>query len=262
MAVYANDDHKLFVSAVESVYKNTLNPDQMVLVVDGPIPKSLSSSIYYLENKYAIDVLYLPVNLGLAGALNAGLKKVKTKWVLRADADDFNLPFRFSMQANIVNDSNDTIDLLGGAIREVDSSGNSLGFRRTAEFHEDILRYAVKRSPFNHMTVGYKKDLVVSCGGYPEISLKEDYALWASMLNSGAVCYNTPEVLVLATAGDDMYKRRGGISYAYAEIALQAHLVKNNLKNRPQALVDGVFRALVFLIPRHLRALIYKKILR
>ena len=262
MAVYAKDDEKLFVSAVESVYENSLNPDQMILVVDGPIQKNLSNAINFVKSKYPIDVLYLSANLGLAGALNEGLTKVRTDWVLRADADDLNLPLRFQLQADIINDSNNKIDLLGGSIQEVDSSGNFLGIRKTAELHHDILRYAIKRNPFNHMTVGYKKDFVVKCGGYPKIALKEDYALWASMLNAGALSCNSSEVLVLVSAGDDMYKRRGGFSYAFAEIQLQEHLVKNNFKTYFDAIFDGCLRGMVFLMPSFLRGLIYKKILR
>ena len=262
MAVYAKDNVELFISAVESVFANSLEPDQMVLVVDGPIPIDLSNSVHFLAGKYSIEILHLPTNLGLASALNQGLNMVRTEWVLRADADDINLPSRFQFQADIINSSNNTIDLLGGAIQEVDSSGNYLGVRKTVEFHQDIFRFALKRCPFNHMTVGYKKEFVVKSGGYPEIFLKEDYALWASMLNAGAISYNSPEILVLASAGDGMYKRRGGFSYAFAEIELQRHFVKINFKTNPEALFDGFLRAFVYLMPSFLRGLIYEKFLR
>ena len=262
MADYAKDDEKLFVSAVDSVYANTLKPDQMVIVVDGPTLEDLSTAIYFLEAKYSIEILYLPINLGLAIALNQGISLVRSEWVLRADSDDLNLPYRFQLQADIVNCSKNTIDVLGAAVQEVDSIGNYLGVRKTAEFHQDILKFAVKRCPFNHMTVAYKKEFFVKCGGYPEIYLKEDYALWVSMLNAGAISYNSPEILVLASAGDSMFKRRGGFSYASAEIKLQQHLIKTNFKNHYQAILHGFFRSCVFLMPSFLRGFIYNKLLR
>ena len=262
MSVYAKDDEILLTNAVVSIYSNTLIPDQVILVVDGPIPRNLNDSIAFLKDKYPLEVLYLPTNLGLANALNQGIMKINTDWVLRADADDLNLPFRFELQADIVNDFNNSIDILGGAIQEVDSLGNLLGIRKTAELHSDILRYAIKRNPFNHMTVGFKKDFVIKCGGYPRIYLKEDYALWVTMLRAGAVSHNSSKVLVLVSAGSEMYKRRGGLYYALTEIKLQKHLVKNGFKNYLEAILDGLLRAFVFLIPSMLRGMIYERFFR
>ncbi len=262
MAVYQKDDVVLFERAVHSVYANTLTPDAFVLVVDGPVPQALDAAIRSLQACYAIEVLPLPANVGLARALNAGLKRVRTTWVARADADDYNVPDRFALQAAAVARSDDLVDIVGGAIQEVEPGGRALAVRRTAERHAEIRRYAAYRSPFNHMTVAYRTELALRCGGYPDIHLKEDYALWAQMLASGARALNLPDVLVLATAGRDMYRRRGGRRYALAEITLQKHLVHVGLKSRPMALIHGLGRASVFLLPAAVRGWIYEKVLR
>lgn len=261
MAVYQGDDIALFEHAVQSVYKNTLLPDAFVLVIDGPIPEELEHTIKRYEAQHRIDVLHLPSNVGLARALNAGLVRVRTKWVLRADADDYNVPDRFALQAELIQ-IDSSIELLGGAIQEVDPNGTQLAVRRTVEQHPDIRRYAAYRNPFNHMTVAYRTELALHCGGYPNIHLKEDYALWALMLASGARAHNLPDVLVRATAGREMYRRRGGLRYALAEIALQHHLVCTGLKSHPKALLHGLIRATVFLLPSVIRAWIYEKLLR
>ena len=102
MAVYRSDDLGLFERAVKSVYANTVRPDAFVLVVDGPVPEALHNAIMHQQAKYGLEVLYLPTNVGLARALNAGLMRVHTKWVVRADADDYNVRDRFALQAAVM----------------------------------------------------------------------------------------------------------------------------------------------------------------
>lgn len=262
MAVYQRDDVALFERAVHSVYASTLLPDAFVLVVDGPVPRALQEAIHGLQARYPIEVLQLPVNLGLARALNAGLKQVRTKWVARADADDYNILERFALQAAAVGQHGDLVDLVGGAIQEVEPGGMQIAVRRTVERHEEIRRYAAYRNPFNHMTVVYRTELALRCGGYPDIHLKEDYALWAQMLGSGARALNLPDIIVLATTGREMYRRRGGLRYALGEISLQRHLVRTGLKTPHAALMQGLGRAIVFILPSAVRGWIYEKFLR
>lgn len=263
MAVYKNDDTVLFGRAVDSIYANTLNPDAFILVVDGFVPDVLKCQIQRLQKRYLFEIIWLPVNVGLAVALNIGLKNVRTEWVARADADDINVTHRFALQAEAIWRSGDKLDILGGAIQEVDLSGKNTSIRSTAEEHLEILRYAVYRCPFNHMTVVYRASLVRQCGGYPiDIFLKEDYGLWGRMLVSGARALNLPDVLVFATAGKNIYVRRGGIRYALSEIALQKYLVSLGLKSPAIGLIHGVGRASIFLLPAFIRGWVYASVLR
>jgi hypothetical protein len=48
-------------------------------------------------------LLFLSKNVGLALALNEGIKKINYPWVVRADADDFNFKNRFSVLAREIN---------------------------------------------------------------------------------------------------------------------------------------------------------------
>jgi hypothetical protein len=82
------------------------------------------------------------------------------------------------------------------------------------------------------------------------------------MVKAGARCANLPEVLVHATAGKDMYRRRGGLRYVRAERNLQNFLVQLGLKSPLQALLDGFVRSSVFIAPVFLRRLFYEAVLR
>lgn len=259
MAVYEKDKIDLFNRAVASVYSNSVLPHAFILVVDGPVGPELRRQISEYEDRYKMQAIWLPANGGLANALNAGLDEVRTEWVVRADADDFNLLQRFEEQVKLMSPD---FDLIGGAIQEVDNEGQKLAIRRTPASDIEIKKFAKYRNPFNHMTVAFRTELALQCGGYPNIYLKEDYALWALMIKHGARTANTLDILVEATTGRNMYKRRGGWRYANAEIELQRHLVMCGIKRGIPAFFHGIARASIFLMPQLFRGWIYERLLR
>jgi glycosyltransferase involved in cell wall biosynthesis len=203
----------------------------------------------------------LAENQGLANALNVGLREIQYPWIVRADADDINLPHRFEVLASLVKQSPNLV-LVGSAILETDKNYKPLMIRALPESESHIRQFAKRRNPFNHMSVAYLREFILDLGGYPNVFLKEDYALWCQVLMSGHPVANTREVLVHATAGDDLYRRRGGWKYAKSEWDMQATLVRCRLKGRFSALIDGLCRSFIFLVPSSLRAFIYKTFLR
>jgi glycosyltransferase involved in cell wall biosynthesis len=260
MPVYDREDiNKLFHMAVSSVFKNTLQPNAFILVVNGPVSSGLKNQIIAFEIDHHIQVIWLTKNVGIAKALNIGLSLVKTEWVIRADADDYNLPNRFEELVKLINGN---VDIIGSAIEEVDINGRQIATKISPLDHQQILNYAKYRNPFNHMTVAFRVCLALKCGGYPDIYLKEDYALWVLMIKNGAYTMNTSQVLVHATTGADMYKRRGGLRYANAEIDLQKHLIKCGVKGYFSGFFHGFVRSVIFLMPQTMRGWIYENFLR
>jgi len=261
MAVYARDDATLFARAVTSVFANTLPPAQFVLVVDGPVPEAIEAVIRPHEADGRIEVVRLARNVGLAHALNAGLERVTHAWVVRADADDANLPARFELQARATRDD-PRLDIVGGAIREVDREGAPIAVRRTPSDHEAIVHQLPSRNPINHPAVAYRAEVARRVGGYPIVHLKEDYALWCLFAKAGARFRNLEDVLVLATAGRDMYRRRGGWRYIASEMEMQKLMVTLGLKPLSKALAHGLARSAVFALPGWARGLVYRRFLR
>jgi glycosyltransferase involved in cell wall biosynthesis len=259
MAVYQKDNVGLFEKAVTSIYQNSLLPDDFILVVDGPVPDTLGQKINQLSHQHPMRVIWLPENQGLANALNEGLKRIQTTWVMRADADDINLPNRFE---KLIKNSGDNVDIVGSAIRENDKNGKYTGSRSVPLSHLEICEYAKRRNPFNHMAVMFRKDLVVRNMGYPNLYLREDYALWAVLLSGGARALNLPDELVEAYAGDALIQRRGGFKYAMAEVKLQIFLVRYGIKSPLLACIDTLLRGGIFCLPWYLRAKIYQATLR
>ena len=259
MSLYYKDSPELFRSAVRSVFENDVIPDKYILVLDGDIGKILDSVVSEMSDLYPIYIIKLDKNYGLAYALNIGLAATTTAWIARADADDINLPGRFSAQLPFALDG---YDVIGGWIEEVGSDGQHIAFRKLPTSHNEIVEFAKYRSPFNHMTVVYKVSSVKSVGCYPNLFLKEDYGLWGLMIGAGYKFINLPDVLVKASAGIEMYKRRGGLRYVQSEYRLQIFLYKAGIKNFPNAVGLFFLRSFIFLLPSNLRGNFYKLFLR
>lgn len=263
MPVYLRDDPCLFELAVDSVFSNTLPPTQFVLVVDGPLSFGLEQKLLALIRRHGalIEVLRLPRNVGAAHARNAGLAHTGLPWVVNADADDFNLPHRFAALAALLVKQPELV-LFGSAVLEVDNSGCPTAIRAVPTSETEIRNFVKFRNPFNGMSVAYRRELALACGGFPDVHLREDYALWCRMLSHDIRVANTAEVLVRASAGLAMYRRRGGWRYAKAEWELQNLMVICGLKTKGRAWRDGFIRAAGFLAPAALRGKLYEMFLR
>jgi glycosyltransferase involved in cell wall biosynthesis len=259
MAVYRRDDPTLLHMALSSVYENSITPTQVVLVQDGPVGVALGKVIASFQQLAGFELVQLDTNVGLACALNEGLKYVSSEFVFRADADDINLKQRFATQLPLLKEG---FDLVGSSILEVDQDSRPIATRCPPITAADIRIFVRKRNPFNHMSVAFRRSTVLSAGGYPNIHLKEDYALWAIMIAGGAACQNIDEVLVHANAGIGMYKRRGGLRYVLSELEMQNLLVRLGLQNVWSAIFVGCARSAVFLLPANLRGFIYEHFLR
>ena len=100
MSVYKNDNPVHFRIAVESVTINqTLPPNEVVIVVDGPVPDELASTIKTLENEIPyIKVHWLSHNGGLGNALRIGVEIASNEIIVRMDSDDVSTPDRFEKQ--------------------------------------------------------------------------------------------------------------------------------------------------------------------
>lgn len=260
MCTYFKDDPHLLEKSIESVFINSIKPNCFILTVDGPIPKLNKIIIKKIIQKYPIRLNIIDKNIGLALALNNALKLVKTEWVARADSDDINLHNRFKKQLELCKKN---YDVIGSNILEIDSDGILPKSRKKIpKTNKEIKRYLKFRNPINHMTVFYKTELIKSVGGYPNIYLREDYALWAKLAMKGAVFHNIDEILVNVNGGGNIYKRRGGVKNALAEFKLQYFLCKCKIKPLFLGIIHLFLRIFFLLLPSKIIKEIYIRKLR
>lgn len=219
MSVYSRSNPLFLDKALNSIWADqTLKPAQICIVKDGPLSRELNQVITYWSErlKGVITIVELGENVGLAQALNEGLRFCKFPLIARMDSDDVSLPRRFEFQYAYFMSHSD-IDVLGTQIEERDDYLHEVITTRTVpETHADIVEFAKLRSPFSHPSVMFKKSSVLSVGGYPNL-FPEDYPLWVSMIMEGYKFANLRDTLLVMRSGG-AYKFRRGLRFFFHEL--------------------------------------------
>ena len=263
MCVYGGDDPQWFAQAVDSILNQTAKPDEVVLVVDGPVPETLDTIICGYEQDPVFRVVRLAENQGHGNARRASLAACTNELVALMDADDLSVPDRFEKQLAMFAAQPDA-DIVGGMIDEfVESPDKVVGARHVPCTDEDIKVYLKGRCPMNQVTVMFKKSSVDAVGGYVDWYNDEDYYLWVRMYLAGMKFANTPDILVHVRVGADMYRRRGGWRYFKSEAKLQKYMWKNGVIGFGTFAVNVAKRLIVqVLLPNRLRGWVFKAFAR
>lgn len=227
MSLYKKEKPEYLRLAIDSMLNQTVKPDEIVLVEDGP----LTDELYAVLDEYGDKLTRVrnEKNLGLGLALNVGLKACRNELVARMDTDDISKPERCEVQLHYFEQHPET-DIVGGDIAEfIGDKTNIIGKRMVPQTNAEIREYMKKRCAFNHMSVMYKKTAVEAAGGYQDWFWNEDYYLWIRMWLNGAVFGNTGTVLVNVRTGEEMYQRRGGKKYFKSEKGLQDYMLEHRM---------------------------------
>ena len=215
MSLYFKEKPENLRECLESVLSQTVFPNEIVIVKDGPLTDELESVLneYVEKNPDLYTFVPLETNRGLGLALAEGIQHCKNELVARMDTDDIARSDRFEKQlAEFEKDAE--LDICGSHIVEFEDSIDTIVAQRKVPLTDkEIKDYQKKRDSFNHMTVMYKKSAVLRAGNYQSCLLMEDTLLWVNMILSGAKCLNIDDSLVYARVGKDMFERRGGWSY-------------------------------------------------
>ena len=233
ISVYKSDNPMCFDRALSSITDlQTIKPDEVVLVVDGPVSNDIDLVIKKYEDKYSFfNVIRLEKNGGLGNALKIAVENAKYNLIARMDSDDVSVNTRFEEQLSFFVNNPD-IDIVGGDITEfIDKESNVVGKRSVPKSNLEIREYMKTRCAMNHVSVMYKKASVMDAGGYQDWFWNEDYYLWIRMWLNGAKFANTGTVLVNVRVGEEMYQRRGGAKYFNSEKGLQDYMLQHNMIN-------------------------------
>ena len=155
------------------------------------------------------------------------------------DSDDVSLPERFLKQISYLKE-NPQLAILGSQMSEfIDNISNVVAIREVPTEHSDIIRFSRYRSPFNNLSIIFRKDIIESVGGYQHHLFMEDYNLFLRVISQGSKVKNLPDNLVMARVGNDMYRRRRGIQYIKSEWQLAK--LKSSLKIQNKLAIYSLF---------------------
>ena len=261
MSVYQKDNPIWLKESLESILNQTRKPNEVVVVCDGPLTKDLEEVLAQYTGRIILH--RLSKNCGLGEALRQGVEKCSFPLIARMDADDISLPNRFEKQIAYFEKHPDTA-VLGGCIQEIDGKTRKpVAIRKVPVTDTEIKNFIKTRSPFNHMTVIYKKSAVLDTGNYQPFHLMEDYYLWARMAAKGYKMANLPDILLNARVDAAMYGRRGGYKYFKSNYAMSKKLRELGLISLPTFLFNTAVRFCVqVLMPNCVRGFFYRKVLR
>ena len=197
MSLYYKEKAQYLDQALDSVFKNTVEPDQVVMVLDGPIGDELKVVVDKYKNDYpSFDVYPQDVNRGLSAALNIGLEKCRNELVFRMDTDDICYPYRFEKMLKFY-EENPRLDMAGSFDTIIDENGNIVNpILEEPTTYEEIKRL-IWTCPFSHPTMSFKKSSILRVGSYNPNSgpRQDDYELWFRCIAGGLYALNYPEPL-------------------------------------------------------------------
>ena len=256
MSICDKETPKYIKECLDSVFNQTVVPDEVVVVLDGLLAKD---SMKILDN-YDLKIIKNKHMVGLSNALNQGLKKCKYEIVARMDSDDICVKNRFEKQLEEFK-KNNNLALVGGQILEFEDD-ITYKVRRVPLTREEIIKFSKKRNPFNHMTVMFKKSVILSLGSYEVIPYFEDYYLWTKLLNGNYEVKNLEDVLVNARINLDHIKRRGEIKYIKYIYNFEKRIYKDGYINFFQFIFNIIVRFLTSILPNRTRSKFYNMFLR
>ena len=257
-SVHVHTKPEFLDEALESLHRQTLKADEVVLVRHGPLTEEHDRRLEKHRNALPLKEIPMRLPSTFSEALNAGLSHCAHSLIARFDADDVNRPDRFETQWNHL-EKNPAIALVGSDMSEFAYAPDDLGrMRKTVYSCGAIRRYAQMRNPLNHPSVMFRKEAVLAVGGYQsDIPLMEDYSLWLRMLAANKQVANLPRVLVDHRVDEKTITRRQGCAYIKSEIKLYGLKRRLGFAKGIRGLGICVLRILPRLLPSKCLSMLY-----
>ncbi len=263
MSVYQKDQPGPLGTALDSMLRQSVPPDELVLVEDGPLTPELDQTIRARQAAWPGVIRRIPLreNEGLGPALRRGVEECRCEWIARMDSDDYARPDRIEKQLAAA--AKQGADIVGSDAFEFQGElSNRTALRAFPKTHEELLRFARRKTPFAHPSVLMKKSCVLAAGNYTAAYLHEDYDLFLRMLMNGCRGYTVKEPLVSVRVSDDFYARRGGFGYLRQLLRFNWKAYRNRWIGPADLIARSGGNILVCLLPNRLRVWVYKHWLR
>jgi len=222
LPIYLRADPCELQHCLQSLVSQTLLPDEVVVVEDGPITHELDTVLIEYSKKLNLVRHRCDKHRGLGPALQDGLLKCSFPLVARVDSDDTSVPERFQWQIEHL-ESNPQISIVGGVLCETLPSNSK---------------------------------------GYQDCPFFEDYFLWVRMLIGNKLLSNLERVLVHTTADNNYFSRRTGLSYRQAEWLFAEKLLKLGFHSRLENMFFRIFRIPLRFLSREVIGGLYSRLLR
>jgi glycosyltransferase involved in cell wall biosynthesis len=265
MSVYKSEKPAFLNRALQSVWDDqSLKPDKIVLVQDGPVGDELSEVLNQWKEKLGDNLCLLKndINIGLTKSLIKGLSQISTKYVARMDSDDISLSDRFQKQLAFL-EENSKISVVGCDIQEFSEKNDNMGIRRFPRNTEGAKNNIYKANPLAHPAVMMRKSMFDEGISYnPNYRTTQDLALWFDVLAAGYEVANLNEVLLKFRREDDIYHRRANWRDSWLELKIHERGIYKLYGLSPVKSLFPIARFAIRLLPGAVIKYIYNGKLR
>jgi glycosyltransferase involved in cell wall biosynthesis len=175
---------------LESIAKNTIQPDEVLIVDDG-----ISKEAIDLINLFSqsLPIVVIPnEGKGLVDALNTGLQNAKGKYIARIDNDDLMTEYRIERQlAQFESDPN--FVAVGSQCFYIDSDGTRTGRSNYLIGSLNQVPNFKSRCLIAHPSTMYLRDSALAIGGYRSVfswngvDIAEDFDFWLRLSKKGLI---------------------------------------------------------------------------
>jgi len=173
--------------SVDSILNQTYSDFEFIIVNDGSTDETEFLLAKY--NDHRLKVINLN-HVGLAPALNHGLKYCKGEYIARMDADDWCVDERLMKQVNYLDANKDT-DVVSCLVKYNGNSEKNKGYSLHVDWinklvtNEQMARKRFQDSPLANPSSMFRKSLIDKYGNYSETNLPEDYEFWLRLFHFG-----------------------------------------------------------------------------
>ena len=182
---------KTIAYTIESVLNQTFDNFEMIIVDD----KSNDNTISIIKKYQALDkrikLFTLEKKSGEASARNRAIKEANGKYVAFLDCDDLWLKDKLEQQINFMKKNNIYFSYTDYSY--IDENGNSLGIYRKCPKKMSYFRMLLGNS-VGCLTVIYNQNKVGKIE-IPNISKRNDYAIWCKVLKKVGVGYKYNKII-------------------------------------------------------------------
>lgn len=261
MSTYHSETASNLDASLRSLEAQSVLPDQLVLVVDGPVDRDQENVIaeFIARGKIPTTLVRFTSNRGLAEAMNAGLNRCLGQFVMRMDSDDICTSDRVEQQITYA-ETHPEVDVIAAWSEEFFEDGGRPQLKVTPAGHDGIVRALRWRNVVHHPTLMVRKKSLLAVGGYRStFGFLEDYDLFVRLVLSGARFHAIPKILLYVRSSTAQRSRRGGLKYLINEIKFRVECLRTGFLSVRQFLVITlmytVFRLLSGAVRRRLYGL-------
>ena len=249
---YKKTSCKDLMLSVNSIINQTLKADMIHLIQDGDVDGQIEQVVkkYVLENH---NIQHIKLKKGnLAISLNESIKRTKTKYYARMDADDISNLNRLKVQCEFL-DHNNHIDILGSWAIEFKNNINSKDnfIKEVPSNSVDIITFYHYRNPLVHPSVVFRVKVFDIVGYYNEkFSSDQDLELWGRCIKCNIGISNIEKPLLYNNISG-IHIRRTRLRSIYNQILARSIVPAPNLKLKLLKTLSIFFRFMPKLIIKY-----------